>query len=54
MNAKNVENKETYFSHSEHLFPVLDNGRILTAEFISACKGISDFVGKYLLICYYF
>ncbi|CCD73045.1 Glycolipid transfer protein domain-containing protein [Caenorhabditis elegans] len=36
---------ETYFAKPEHFFPHLtDDGKIPTAQFLSACQGIADFV----------
>ncbi|VDM96380.1 unnamed protein product [Thelazia callipaeda] len=35
----------TYFSHSERMFPVIENGKIPTEQFLKACQGIADFVG---------
>ncbi|CAD5215076.1 unnamed protein product [Bursaphelenchus okinawaensis] len=35
---------ETYFSAKERLFPHLEDGKIPTAEFVSACQGIGEFV----------
>ncbi|KAF1763363.1 hypothetical protein GCK72_011629 [Caenorhabditis remanei] len=38
---------ETYFAKPEHFFPHLtEDGKIPTAQFLSACQGISDFVWK--------
>lgn len=38
---------ETYFAKPEHFFPHLtDDGKIPTAQFLSACQGIADFVCK--------
>lgn len=36
---------ETYFSKSEHEFPHLEENKIPTEQFLSACQGIADFVG---------
>lgn len=42
-----AEEKETYFSHPERLFPKLtDENKIPTDQFLSACQGVADFVGK--------
>ncbi|KAJ1359628.1 hypothetical protein KIN20_018402 [Parelaphostrongylus tenuis] len=38
-------NEETYFAKPEHLFPHLEDGKIPTEPFLSACQGIADFVG---------
>lgn len=38
------EEPETYFSAKERLFPHLDDNKIPTAQFISACQGIGEFV----------
>ncbi|CAJ0581216.1 unnamed protein product, partial [Mesorhabditis spiculigera] len=35
----------TYFSKAEHIFPHLEDGKIPTEQFLSACQGIADFVG---------
>ncbi|KAK5965480.1 Glycolipid transfer protein [Trichostrongylus colubriformis] len=37
--------QETYFSKPQHLFPHLEDGKIPTEQFLSACQGIADFVG---------
>uniref|UniRef100_A0A914D885 Glycolipid transfer protein domain-containing protein n=1 Tax=Acrobeloides nanus TaxID=290746 RepID=A0A914D885_9BILA len=38
--------KETYFSHTDRMFPELhDDDRIPTEQFLIACQGIADFVG---------
>uniref|UniRef100_A0A0N5AAC0 GLTP domain-containing protein n=1 Tax=Syphacia muris TaxID=451379 RepID=A0A0N5AAC0_9BILA len=36
---------QTYFSHPERMFPLLEDGKIPTAQFLGACQGIADFVG---------
>ena len=41
---------ETYFSKEELMFPHLVEGKIPTEQFLSACQGIADFVGKCYLI----
>ncbi|KJH50106.1 glycolipid transfer protein [Dictyocaulus viviparus] len=41
----NVLTEETYFAKPEHLFPHLEDGKIPTEPFLSACQGIADFVG---------
>ncbi|KHJ92387.1 glycolipid transfer protein [Oesophagostomum dentatum] len=38
--------EETYFSKPAHLFPYLEDGKIPTEQFLSACQGIADFVGQ--------
>jgi len=35
----------TYFSRPEHIFPLLEDGKIPTEQFLKACQGIADFVG---------
>ncbi|KAK6042304.1 glycolipid transfer protein, partial [Cooperia oncophora] len=45
MSDRSPVEQETYFSKPEHLFPHLDEGRIPTEPFLSACQGIADFVG---------
>ncbi|CAO4368556.1 unnamed protein product [Caenorhabditis nigoni] len=42
---KDQPGHETYFAKPEHFFPHLtEDGKIPTAQFLSACQGISDFV----------
>lgn len=41
---------QTYFSHSERMFPHLEDGKIPTGQFLQACQGIADFVGKEFII----
>ena len=38
--------QETYFAKPEHFFPHLEEGKIPTEQFLSACQGIADFVGE--------
>lgn len=38
--------EETYFAKPSHLFPHLEDGKIPTEQFLSACQGIADFVGQ--------
>lgn len=38
---------ETYFSHSDRMFPQIENGKIPTEQFLKACQAIADFVGKF-------
>lgn len=40
--------KETYFSHKERMFPHLENAKIPTEQFLIACQGIAEFVGKFI------
>ncbi|MCP9257198.1 Glycolipid transfer protein [Dirofilaria immitis] len=35
----------TYFSHPELMFPMIENGKVPTEQFLRACQGIADFVG---------
>uniref|UniRef100_A0A1I7T7C4 Mitochondrial GTPase 1 n=1 Tax=Caenorhabditis tropicalis TaxID=1561998 RepID=A0A1I7T7C4_9PELO len=43
--VKDQPGHETYFAKPEHFFPHLtDDGKIPTAQFLSACQGIADFV----------
>ncbi|KAH7722617.1 glycolipid transfer protein [Aphelenchoides avenae] len=44
-NEVEVAEKETYFSHADRMFPDLEEGRIPTEQFLTACQGIADFVG---------
>lgn len=37
----------TYFSHMERMFPQIENDKVPTEQFLRACQGIADFVGKY-------
>lgn len=45
MNSSSPSAEETYFAKREHLFPHLEDGKIPTEPFLSACQGIADFVG---------
>ncbi|EPB69124.1 glycolipid transfer protein [Ancylostoma ceylanicum] len=45
MSCRSPMDEETYFAKPEHLFPHLEDGKIPTQEFLSACQGIADFVG---------
>lgn len=45
MNCRSPSEEGTYFSKPEHLFPHLEDGRIPTEQFLSACQGIAEFVG---------
>ncbi|MFH4976038.1 hypothetical protein AB6A40_002747 [Gnathostoma spinigerum] len=36
---------QTYFSHSERMFPMIESNKIPTEQFLKACQGIADFVG---------
>ena len=45
-NSMASNEEETYFSREELMFPHLDDGKIPTEQFLSACQGIADFVGR--------
>ncbi|VDL63393.1 unnamed protein product [Nippostrongylus brasiliensis] len=45
MSGQSPTDDETYFAKPEHLFPHLEDGKIPTEPFLSACQGIADFVG---------
>uniref|UniRef100_A0A0N5BKV0 GLTP domain-containing protein n=1 Tax=Strongyloides papillosus TaxID=174720 RepID=A0A0N5BKV0_STREA len=36
---------DTYFAFEEKMFPNLEDGKIPTEQFLSACQGIAEFVG---------
>ncbi|VDM66823.1 unnamed protein product [Strongylus vulgaris] len=46
MSCRSPSDEETYFAKPAHLFPSLEDGKIPTEQFLSACQGIADFVGE--------
>lgn len=41
---------KTYFSHLDRMFPHLEDGKIPTEQFLKACHGIADFVGRIFIL----
>lgn len=46
MDAVRLDEVSTYFSHPEQMFPEIENDKVPTEQFLRACQGIADFVGK--------
>lgn len=46
MNAVPLNEISTYFSHPERMFPEIEDDKVPTEQFLKACQGIADFVGK--------
>jgi len=45
--ANQDDDKETYFSHKERMFPDLIDGKIPTEQFLRACHSLAEFVGQF-------
>ncbi|VDK85022.1 unnamed protein product, partial [Onchocerca ochengi] len=45
MDLVQLDEVSTYFSHPELMFPMIENDKVPTEQFLRACQGIADFVG---------
>lgn len=46
MDSLQLNEVSTYFSHPEQMFPEIEDGKVPTEQFLRACQGIANFVGK--------